>query len=305
VNQPAETQPDESPEPTEAEATEPTAAGSTEPTAAGSTEPTAAGSTESTAAGSTESTEATLDAPAPSGRQKLLRDLSRARRTQLVVAVLLALVGFGAVTQVRTNEADSSYAGYREQDLIDVLNGLSTTTQRAQTELTRLEQRRDQLQSTTMQRQAAVDEARTEVDTLNILAGEVPVTGPGVRVTITEQTAGINVDSFIDLVQELRSSGAEAIQVNGKVRIVAQSSFDKTEGGLLVDGTVVEAPYVVDAIGEPGTLAGAMTFLNGPADEFKDDGASVKVDKLNKLDIRAVRPSGASGAGSSGSASAQ
>src|SRR4051794_17487357 len=228
----------------------------------------------------------TPDAP---GWQRLLRDLGRARRTQLVVAVLLALVGFGAVTQVRTADADSSYAGYREQDLIDVLNGLSATTQRAQTELSRLQARRLDLESATSRRQAALDEAKSEVDTLNILAGRVPVTGPGIRVTITEQTSAVDVGTFIDLIEELRSSGAEAIQVNGKVRLVAQSSFDKVPGGLLVDGKLLEPPYVVEAIGEPTTLDGAVTFLRGPADEFKDDGASVKVERLNSIDLRAVR----------------
>ena len=240
------------------------------------------------------------DQPTP-GWQRLLRDLGRARRTQLVVAVLLALVGFGAVTQVRTADADSSYAGYREQDLIDVLNGLSATTQRAQTELSRLQARRLDLESATSRRQAALDEAKSEVDTLNILAGRVPVTGPGIRVTITEQTSAVDVGTFIDLIEELRSSGAEAIQVNDKVRLVAQSSFDKVPGGLLVDGKLLEPPYVVEAIGEPATLSGAVTFLRGPADEFKDDGASVKVQRLNSMDIRAVRD----GSGSSDGASPQ
>src|SRR6478735_12771742 len=238
----------------------------------------------------------------PTGRDRLLRDLRSARRSQVVVAVLLALVGFGAVTQVRTNDADSSYAGYREQDLIDVLNGLSATTQRAQTELNRLVQRRDDLQSTTLRRQAALDEAKSQVDTLSILAGQVPVTGPGVRVTIKEQTSEVNVDSFIDLIQELRSSGAEAIELNNGVRLVAQSSFDKAPGGLIVDGKLIEPPYVVEAIGEPSTLAGAVTFLRGPGDEFKDDGASVTVDKLNSLDILSVRGRNGEASGSSAGA---
>jgi uncharacterized protein YlxW (UPF0749 family) len=237
----------------------------------------------------TDPTTPAAKASAPTGRDRLLHDLRRPRRGQLVVAILLALVGFGAVTQVRTADADSSYAGYREQDLIDVLNGLSSASQRAQSELSRLEQRRDELQSTTQRRQAALDEARSQVETLNILAGLVPVNGPGIRVTITEQTSEINVDAFLDLIQELRSNGAEAIQVNQQVRLVAQSSFEKVPGGLLIDGKTLEPPYVVDAIGEPSTLSGAVTFLRGPGDAFQDDGAAVDVDELNSLDITAVR----------------
>ena len=52
-----------------------------------------------------------------------------------MVAILLAAVGFSAVTQVRANELDNTYAGYREQDLIDVLTALSGASQRAEGEL--------------------------------------------------------------------------------------------------------------------------------------------------------------------------
>jgi hypothetical protein len=79
----------------------------------------------------------------PSGRQRLLTALKRPARAQAVVAVLLAVVGFAAVTQVRANEVDNTYAGLREQDLIDVLNGLAGTTQRAETEISRLETTRE------------------------------------------------------------------------------------------------------------------------------------------------------------------
>ena len=58
-------------------------------------------------------------------RSRLWRALVKPTRGQLIVAVLLAVVGFAAVTQVRTNTVDDTYAGLREQDLIDVLDGLA------------------------------------------------------------------------------------------------------------------------------------------------------------------------------------
>jgi uncharacterized protein YlxW (UPF0749 family) len=225
---------------------------------------------------------------ASSGRKRLLEALTHARRGQAVVAVLLAAVGFGAVTQVNSNDHDSTYAGYREQDLIDVLSGLAGTSQRAQSELTRLQQTRNRLTSDTEQRQAALDQAQSQVDTLKIMGGLVPVTGPGIRVTITEDVGDVNVDSFLDMVEELRSAGAEAIQVNDTVRLTASSSFEQGPDGLYVDHRLLTPPYIVEAIGEPATLAGAITFARGPEEEFNGDGAQVKVTELNTLDITAV-----------------
>lgn len=230
---------------------------------------------------------------APSGgRQRLWRAFLRPRRGQVVVAALLAVVGFAAITQVRTSEDADSYAGYREQDLIDVLAGLTGTTQRAQAELARLEAARDRLQSDTQARQAALEEAQKQVDTLDILAGLVPVTGPGIRVKIEERTSEVNVDTFIDLIQELRTNHAEAMQINGEVRLVAQTSFEQVGGGLVVDGKLLEPPYVLDVIGEPGALEAAVTFVRGPQYELENDGAHVDVTQLTSLDITTVVSTG-------------
>lgn len=226
--------------------------------------------------------------PPPTGRQRLSSALSRPTRGQAVVAVLLAVVGFSAITQVRSNEVDDTYASYREQDLIDVLNGLAGTTQRAEAEIARLEATRRDLQSSTDARQAALAQAQTRSDTLSILAGLVPVTGPGIRVTITEVDGPVNVDSFLDTIEELRAADAEAIQINGQVRVIAQTALEDGIGGIYVDGQLLSAPYVIDVIGEPHTLSGAITFREGPRSQFEDDGQTVQIDELKSLDIESV-----------------
>lgn len=225
--------------------------------------------------------------PAPSGMSRLLAGLIRPSRRQAVVAVLLALVGYGAVTQVRSNVDDTTYAGYREQDLVDLLSGLSSTSQRAQNELNQLNHTQQQLQTATTSRQAALNQAQQEVKSMQVLAGVVPVTGPGVEIRIQDKTGHASVGSFLDLIEELRSNGAEALSVNG-VRLVAQSSFEQIPDGLSVDGHDLTSPYLVRAIGQPSTLAAAVSFTRGPGDELRGDGAVVTVTQEESVDIRAV-----------------
>ncbi|GAA1772536.1 DUF881 domain-containing protein [Nocardioides hankookensis] len=226
--------------------------------------------------------------PTPTGRDRLRRAMLRPSRGQLVVAVLLALVGYAAVTQVRFTNVDDTYAGYREQDLIDVLNALANQTQRAESEIVRLERTRDDLRSSTGAREAALAQAQQQADNLAIMAGLVPVTGPGIRVTITETDGPVDVDTVVDMVQELRSAGAEAMQVNGEVRVVAQTAFEDAEGGIKVGGELVTSPYVFDVIGAPDALHGAIDFPQGPRSDLEDEGATVDVDELGSLDIESV-----------------
>jgi uncharacterized protein YlxW (UPF0749 family) len=225
----------------------------------------------------------------PTGRQRLVRALLRPHRSQTVVAVLLAIVGFAGMVQVRATEVDDSYASYREQDLIDVLNGLAGASQRAQAEISRLERTRAELLSSSQTREAALAQARKEADVLDILAGTVPVTGPGIRITIDERDGQVDIDSLLDTIQELRGAGAEAMQFNGEVRVVASTALEDAVGGIFVDDVLLEPPYVIDVIGEPATLAGGLTFLEGPIDQLEADGAVVEVEQLRSLDIESVR----------------
>ena len=224
-----------------------------------------------------------------SSRRRLLDALRKPARTQVVAGVLLALLGFAVVTQIRSNDIDNSYASLREQDLIDLSTGLAGTTQRAQAEIDRLLRTRTELQSDSSRRQAALEQAQEEADSLNVLAGLVPVTGPGIRATVTEDTGTVSISSMLDLIEQLRSNGAEAIQFNGQVRVVAQTSVAAGVGGLVVDGTQLEAPYVIDAIGVANTLAQSVEFPLGPRAQLRDDGASIDVQELTSLDIETVR----------------
>jgi len=239
-----------------------------------------------------------VESPAPSGvpggaaqpdsRQRLLGALVKPSRRQAVVGVLLAVVGFAGVTQVTSYGIEDSYAGYRQQALIDVLNGLAGTTRRTQAEIERLEEAREELRSDTSAEQAALEEARREAENLEILAGVVPVTGPGIRITITEQTGQVEIGSLLDTVQEMRTAFAEAMQFNAQVRVVAQTSFEDGAGGIYVDGTFLKPPYVLDVIGDPHTLHGGLTFPEGPIEQLESDGATVEVDQLESLDIESV-----------------
>jgi uncharacterized protein YlxW (UPF0749 family) len=229
-----------------------------------------------------------VEVAADVGRQRLRQALVRPSRGQAVVGVLLAVLGFAAITQVRTNNTDNNYAGYREQDLVDVLSGLAGTSQKAQTEIDSLEATRRNLEARQQSDATALAAAKRQEQELSILAGWVPVTGPGIRLTVTEGPRTITVDSVLDAIEELRSAGAEAMQLNGKVRLVAQSSVQTAARGLDVDGTVLTSPFVLDAIGDPHTLQGALSLIDGPISQFQNEGAHVDVQPEKALDITAV-----------------
>ena len=219
------------------------------------------------------------DAPRPDeGRDRLFASLRRpGSRGQLTAGVLLALLGFAAVTQVKANNKDDQYVGARQGDLIQYINNLSLASQRAETEIAKLQQTRDALQSDTRSRRTAVERAQQQANTLGILAGTVPVVGPGVRVTVTDPKGGVGSNQLLEGLEELRDAGAEAIELNNKVRVVAQTSLKDVDGGVIVDGQLLKAPYLIEAIGSPHDLATALAFKDGFIDEVQRPDVDGKV----------------------------
>ena len=230
-------------------------------------------------------------AMAATGRERLWGALTtRPSRGQVVVGVLLATVGFAAMTQVQSNERDDQYGSLRQSDLIRVLDGLAGTSQRAEDEIDRLRRTREDLQTSTSSRQAALDQARQESATLSILAGTVPTVGPGVRITITDDRGEIQDETILDIIQELRAADAEAMEFNDRIRVIAQTSVTETPEGIAIDGQVIDAPYVLDVIGEPSTLAGALDFATGPLEQVEDEGGTITTKQLDEVRIDSVVP---------------
>jgi uncharacterized protein YlxW (UPF0749 family) len=208
----------------------------------------------------------------------------------VVAGLLLAVLGFAAVVQVRANGRDDNFEGARQSDLIGLINSLTVATDRAQSDIADLERTRNSLRDNAAARETALGVARRQADTLGILAGTLPAVGPGVRVTISSPTGSIGTDQLLNGIEELRSAGAEAVQINGKVRVVAQTGIaDGPGNSLLIDGVALQQPYVVDAVGDPDTLATATAFSGGLVDEVEQVGGRAHVQKLDELQIATTR----------------
>lgn len=224
-----------------------------------------------------------------SAGQRLLRALIKPGKGQVAVAILLAALGFTAVTQIRLYSSTDAYSGLPQSDLVEALSGLSAASAHAEAELTKLEQTRRSLQDSSDQGSVALEHARSELNTLGILAGTLPAVGPGLRIVVHDPHGRYSVGHLLDGIEELRDAGAEAIELNGQVRVVAQTSFAAGNGGILVDGRLVTAPYTLDVIGDPAQLIPALSFPGGFKDEVAEDGGTTTVTRLAAVHITVLR----------------
>jgi uncharacterized protein YlxW (UPF0749 family) len=233
-----------------------------------------------------------VDEPAPqrpTGRQMLWRALTgRPSRTQVIAAVLLGLLGYAAAVQIQLTHTSDDFAGQGRGDLVELLDSLSGAADRTQQQISDLQDSKDKLESSSGGQQAATSALQKRLDDLEILAGTVATSGPGITVTIQDPQASVTAASLLNGLEELRDAGAEAIQINTSSRIVASSYVGGSPGALSIDGRPITAPYVIRAIGAAHTLSEAVAFPGGLADEISSLGGTVTVQENDRVDIDAL-----------------
>jgi uncharacterized protein YlxW (UPF0749 family) len=225
----------------------------------------------------------------PQGIHKLLAALrSRPGRGQIIVAILLAVLGFGAVVQGRAVSEPGDYAGARRGDLIQLLDSLDAARDRADAQLRDLQTTKLQLQDDSTKTQAALEEAREQASALAILSGTVGATGPGIVIRIDDPADQVGASTLLNVIEELRDAGAEAIEINNTARVVAQTYFADDTDGVSVDGTLVSSPFIIDVVGHAHTLSEAVEFPGGVAEIVESLGGSVDVEERDTVDVTSL-----------------
>lgn len=215
------------------------------------------------------------------------RALLRPTVSQLAVALLIGGLAFAVTLQIRNDDTDD-YTGVRGDDLVELLKSLDAANERLDSQIDELTATRNELLSSTKLSTKAEKQARERADQLAILAGTVGATGPGVELVVSDPDRNIDAAGLLDMVEELRDAGAEAIVINGVARVVAQTYFLDDEDAIRVGGREIKRPFVIEAIGDPPTMAEAVRFRGGLIDRVANRGGSASVTEKKKLTITAL-----------------
>jgi uncharacterized protein YlxW (UPF0749 family) len=231
-------------------------------------------------------------------RRTVLRSVLRpqTRRVDLLVSALLLVLGFGLAVQVRSTQDEGVLTSARQEDLVQILDELRNRADRLRDEVDSLTATRERLSSGSGDSAEALREAQRRTQVLGIVAGTLPAAGPGILVTVRDPGAQVSASLLLDALEELRNAGAEAMQLEGAgaggrtsaVRVVASTSLVDREGGVVVDGVPLAAPYRFVVIGDATTLAGALAIPGGVEDTVRQQGGSTEVRRQQRVTVTAL-----------------
>jgi uncharacterized protein YlxW (UPF0749 family) len=233
------------------------------------------------------------DQPA-SGARRLWSAFLHPGRGQIVAASILFIVGMAGVMQIRINADDDTYTTARREDLILLLDGLGAESRRLEGEIAELERTKTGLQSGADSQRLARENAEKRREELSILAGTAPAEGPGIRMRISDPNFRVSYGVLVNAVGELRDAGAEVIELNDSVRVVASTWFgtDAT-GDLLVDWNTITRPITIEAIGDSHSLEEGARFRGGIVSEIEGPkiGGQVSIEPLARVIVASLHVS--------------
>jgi uncharacterized protein YlxW (UPF0749 family) len=206
--------------------------------------------------------------------------------------LLCLLLGVAIVTQVRQHDSEDALETARPADLLVLLDSLRQREATLGTEVAELQQTLDALQKSGSSDQAAIENAQARLAALAIMIGTVGAVGPGVVITIDDAARGVAPETMLDVINELRAAGAEAMEVRDgtrAVRIGVDSWVAGAPGAVEFDGTALTPPYSVLAIGDPPTLAAAMNIPGGAVDSVRRLGGAMTVQQADRVEVTVLR----------------
>lgn len=183
---------------------------------------------------------------------------------------------FEKVTFLATRDATSNV--FRE---IQVFN---KTNQQLKSQIVELEKNLAESKD----RSTSLQALEKEILQNQLASGSVAIMGPGIIVSMPEKT---EIPWMVDLVNEFFGIGAEAVSING-IRMTNQTiGFDiLPQGKILLNGNILQPPYIFSAIGEPEILSKALLQSGGFIQRYKQFHRSITpiVEKREKIEMEKI-----------------
>ena len=220
--------------------------------------------------------------------------MKNVKKNKIVVSIIIGLICFILVftmfIQFNTIEQTdlANIATMRETELKEELAKWNTRYEELYARYQEDEVKKQEYQNSLGTDTEASDLLENELNETNILLGLTDVTGPGIIVTLSNNS-NKNIDAYdlLELVNELRLAGAEAISINDE-RIIAMSDIvDINYSFIVVNGNRISSPYVVKAIGNQTYLESGLTAKEyGYMDNIiKGNGKTATLERADNIEI--------------------
>ena len=215
----------------------------------------------------------------------------------VILGVMCFLLTVGIFMQIKTVSQNSIKLGTNraENELRDNVLKWKEKYDLAYDQLETKEAKLDKLREKASNTGETSETVKVDLENNNAALGLTELVGQGITITLKDGTGSggskldlssylVHYSDLIEVINSLKNAGAEAISVNDQ-RITNTTAISCVGNVIKINNEKVGVPFVINAIGSPEKLYGALTRLGGYIDKLKDDGVVVTVEKQTSITI--------------------
>ena len=213
----------------------------------------------------------------------------------IILGIMCLILTIGISVQIRTVNSNGTTTSTNQE-----LNNLKTQVlkmkEKYDASYEKLEKSQEELENTRKDVTSSDEELKALEEKIkkdNVLLGATEVSGPGVVITVADATVKdwllalvdpiVHDVDILEIVNELKNAGAEAIDVNGQ-RITNNTAISCDGNVIVVNGEKISSPFTIRAIGLPERMA-TLTRPGSYLEKMEESYIKTTFDKLDKITI--------------------
>lgn len=213
----------------------------------------------------------------------------------LILGLMCMVLTFGIAVQIRTVNGTGTTVSTNseENELRDAVLKAKEKYDNLYEELEEMDAQLEIERTNSTQNNAELEELENSIKEGNKVLGLSEVTGEGIVITVNDSQSVSLSEWFLDpnllivhdidlinIVNELKNAGAEAISINGQ-RIITTSAIECDGNVIKINGEKIAAPFEIKAIGLPEAL-NTVKRVGGYLDYLEERFLEVTVETSNK-----------------------
>mgnify|MGYP002611776154 CR=1 FL=1 len=217
----------------------------------------------------------------------------------IILAVMCFILTIGICIQIKTvNNNGTTISGNQKQnDLKTQVLKMKEKYENQYAELERVEKELEKERENTTNNNSELADLESQIKKANLILGNTDVTGTGVRVTLTDGKTDsstidpsyflVHAENILQVVNEMRNAGAEAISINGERIVNTTDIVDlDVEGPIKINSKYIrENNFEIKAIGNSSYLESSIFGKNGYAEQLDASGIKAEIERSNKVKI--------------------
>ncbi len=213
-------------------------------------------------------------------KDKLVINITIGITTLILVCVIF--VQFRIVNETDVAQIESMREDELKEAVVEWKEKYNKTSEKLEETNKKLKEYNDKIQSN----EEAKDLIENELVSAKEKFGLTDVSGDGVIITLTDKGDKIyEWKDILELINELRAAGAEAISINNERIINMSDIIEVGSRYIVVNKEKISSPYVIKVIGDKVHLKSAVTIKNGYYDLKKKEEYSIDIQEKTNIKI--------------------